>query len=240
VLHIDAATVLPAPDDVLAQQGVPAVTSGQAVLEELAAAAVAELAAAIAPAGVLAAVSAPDFASIYAGAGRNDLRTPLAPIYPRAEQLFMFAVTCGPAVTARIAAAFARRDYPLGAALDAAASLAADRCAQVAQDEAETLVRAAAPADPRGVVALRYSPGYCGWHVSGQQALFAELRPEEVGITLTAGFVMEPLKSVSGIVVVGRPGIHEFSRVYPCCAGCTDQTCRERLRVSGPSPGQEA
>ena len=238
VLDIAAAAVLPAPDDILAQQGVPAVVADQGVLDGIAVAAVANLATTIAPAGVLQEVAIPDFAAVYAGAGHNDRQTPLAPIFPRAERLFLFAVTCGPAVSERIAAAFAAHDFPLGAALDAAASLAADRCAQAAQDAAESVVRAAAPGDPRGLMALRYSPGYCGWHVSGQAALLARLAPVEAGITLTAGFVMEPLKSVSGVVVVGRTGIHHFTRVYACCAGCTEQTCRERLRVSDPQPGR--
>jgi hypothetical protein len=238
VLDIGAATVLPAADDVLAQQGVPAVSAEQDALVEVAVAAVANLAATISPAGVLEEVAIPDFATVYAGAGNNDVQTPLQPIFTRAERLFLFAVTCGAAVSERIAAAFARHDYPLAAALDAAASLAADRCAQVAQDEAEASVRTAAPADPHGLTALRYSPGYCGWHISGQAALLARLAPAEAGITLTAAYVMRPLKSVSGVVVVGRPGIHRFTRAYPCCAGCTEQTCRERLGVSGPRPGR--
>ena len=55
---------------------------------------------------------------------------------------------------------------------------------------------------------LRYSPGYCGWHVSGQINLFNTLTPEKIGITLGESCLMNPLKSVSGVLVAGPPNIH--------------------------------
>lgn len=77
---------------------------------------------------------------------------------------------------------------------------------------------------------LRYSPGYCGWHISGQKALFAALRPEEIGISLRESFLMEPLKSISGVIVGGPGRIHEFEPSYPFCAECKSRSCRERIK----------
>ncbi len=76
---------------------------------------------------------------------------------------------------------------------------------------------------------MRYSPGYCGWHVSGQMALFDYLGPDAVGITLTESFLMHPLKSVSGVIVAGQPDIHRFVHDFPFCAACTGKECRERI-----------
>ncbi|MCK4414710.1 MAG: hypothetical protein KAY32_14345 [Candidatus Eisenbacteria sp.] len=86
------------------------------------------------------------------------------------------------------------------------------------------------PGTPVPLACLRYSPGYCGWNISGQRALFAALKPERIGITLRPSMLMEPLKSVSGVVVGGRPEIHRFADRYPFCADCRTHGCRERIR----------
>jgi hypothetical protein len=81
---------------------------------------------------------------------------------------------------------------------------------------------------------LPYSPGYCGWHISGQRALFRHLEPERIGITLNTSFLMQPLKSVSGVLVVGDPRIHEFDNDFDFCAECATLDCRARIgSVSG-------
>jgi cobalamin-dependent methionine synthase I len=85
-------------------------------------------------------------------------------------------------------------------------------------------------ADNPSMRLLRYSPGYCGWHVSGQRALFDVLRPEEIGITLRESFLMEPLKSISGVIVGGPAEIHSFENSYPFCADCEDRSCRKRIQ----------
>jgi len=141
----------------------------------------------------------------------------------------LFVVTAGPAVSERIGALFKAHDYPLAAALDAAASLAADGAAQWVQDRVATRC-------PPGQGVLRYSPGYCGWHVSGQIELFATLDASEIGVTLTKSCLMDPLKSVSGVIVVGPPSIHHFVHDYDFCADCADHQCRDRIeRVHSPS-----
>jgi len=50
----------------------------------------------------------------------------------------------------------------------------------------------------------RYSPGYCNWDVAEQHKLF-QLFPEDFcGISLTEGALMNPVKSVSGIIGIGK------------------------------------
>jgi hypothetical protein len=48
----------------------------------------------------------------------------------------------------------------------------------------------------------RYSPGYCGWPTGEQHKLFA-LLPDTLGIHLTESALMQPVKSVSGIIGIG-------------------------------------
>jgi hypothetical protein len=50
----------------------------------------------------------------------------------------------------------------------------------------------------------RYSPGYCNWDVSEQQKLFTLLPEEFCGITLTQSSLMQPIKSVSGFIGIGK------------------------------------
>jgi cobalamin-dependent methionine synthase I len=50
----------------------------------------------------------------------------------------------------------------------------------------------------------RYSPGYCGWDVAEQHNLF-ELLPENFcNVKLTSSALMDPVKSVSGIIGIGE------------------------------------
>ena len=71
----------------------------------------------------------------------------------------------------------------------------------------------------------RYSPGYCGWHVSEQQKLFS-LFPvaSPCGIQLTDSSLMIPIKSVSGIIGVGS----HVRKLEYTCGLCTFENCFRR------------
>lgn len=181
------------------------------------------------PRGISEPVTADEFAGIFAGNGKNAPDTPLQKIFPRAGRLHLFAFTLGAPVGAEIKRLFAAGDFALGAVLDAAASLAADNAGRVAEEWAAG--QAAASGEGAGLAALLYSPGYCGWHISGQETLFARLRPQRIGISLNASFLMDPLKSISGVLAAGPAAIHRFSEVYPFCGQCKSPTCRDRGMV---------
>lgn len=73
----------------------------------------------------------------------------------------------------------------------------------------------------------RFSPGYCGWHVSEQQKLFSIFpvsRP--CGIRLTDSSLMLPIKSVSGIIGLG-PDVRKLDYT---CGLCTYEQCFRRKR----------
>ncbi len=178
------------------------------------------------PLGVSEPIRLDEFAGIFAGQGRNAPATPLAGVFPRAERLHLFAFTLGARISGEIQRLFASDDFALGSVLDAVASLAADQAGRIAEAWVES--RDAGQKKGARLKALLYSPGYCGWHISGQEKLFARLRPERIGISLNASFLMSPLKSISGVLVAGPAAIHRFSEVYPFCGQCKSPTCRER------------
>ncbi len=73
----------------------------------------------------------------------------------------------------------------------------------------------------------RFSPGYCGWHVSEQPklfSLFGEKNP--CGIELTDSCLMLPVKSVSGVIGIG-PDV----RYLPyTCGICDMKMCYRRRK----------
>jgi hypothetical protein len=69
-----------------------------------------------------------------------------------------------------------------------------------------------------------YSPGYCGWHVREQQALFSIFPLQPCGIQLNDSSLMHPVKSVSGIVGLG---VEIIQSPYACDI-CGLQSCYKR------------
>jgi hypothetical protein len=176
------------------------------------------------PRGLMEEISAADFAAVYRGMGGNDENTPLEVVLEDATSLALFAVTLGDDISDRITELFGTGEVAEGYILDQVASFAADELAQIA-------ARRFAGSRSGGTAVLPYSPGYCGWNVSGQRALFAHLEPGEIGITLNESCLMHPLKSVSGVLVAAPIEAHDFSPAFPCCATCTTLACQERVAM---------
>ncbi|WP_418699224.1 vitamin B12 dependent-methionine synthase activation domain-containing protein [Bacteroides sp.] len=62
-------------------------------------------------------------------------------------------------------------------------------------------------------ISNNYSPGYCNWHLSEQTKLFRFFPEGITGIHLTESCLMLPVKSVSGIVAIGK---NVKKRAYGC------------------------
>ena len=70
-------------------------------------------------------------------------------------------------------------------------------------------------------VTNRFSPGYCGWDVKEQKSLFDLFEQPCCGITLNSSSLMNPIKSVSGIIGIGPSVKYEpYS-----CSKCNDEHC---------------
>jgi hypothetical protein len=112
--------------------------------------------------------------------------------------------------------------------LDSVASMAADKSVEVLEsylfnDLSERNLTS------NDSIVLGYSPGYCGWDLSGQKKLFEHLNPEEIGVIINESYLMSPLKSVSGVLVHGDKEIHVFESSFTFCSYCKNQTCYDRI-----------
>jgi hypothetical protein len=221
------ADTLPDRRDVLHLQGIPAgVDPSRRILSIVESAEDVYLETAE-PRALMADISQEAFAGVYRGEGRNAPVTPIEAVVLRADALALFAATVGARVTDRIRDLLAHDEPALAVMLDAVASAAADRLTRLLADRFDD---AADRASRGGVVTLGYSPGYCGWHVSGQGALFAYLGPDAIGVTLNESSLMHPLKSVSGVLAAGPADIHRFTPAWAFCADCRNRTCLVRMK----------
>ena len=99
---------------------------------------------------------------------------------------------------------------------DTLGSLVAERAMDFIQAQLEQTVRQEGLA-----ITNRYSPGYCNWPVDDQRQLFSLLPPGVCGISLTASCLMTPIKSVSGIIGIGR----QARKSDYGCDLCNNRTC---------------
>ncbi len=223
VFPIDAAALLPARRRVLLRTGVPAERAPSERILALAERAAALFVHGANPVGVLEEVSLDELLAVHRDGRPPGDSSVLERVAPLGERLVLFAATVGEPVCARIRQLFEEGDAPLGLFLDAVAS---EATAALAEELGEAVL--GERPDP-GLAVLAYSPGYCGWPVSGQRALFARLEPREAGITLGEGALMAPIKSVSGVLVVAPPRAHRFRPDFDFCDVCTERTCLERM-----------
>jgi len=228
IIEIPATELTPSREDVLTQQGVPSGTEVRKDITDIYVRAIELLQDTASIVGIVSEISVQEFAVVFEGEGRNEADTPVGEIFGQSEHLELFTVTVGKQTSDEIDRLFQTSDVALGCMLDAAASVTADRAAaELERRFGETLADRGWSVESGA--ALRYSPGYCGWHISGQKKLFEYLRPEQIGVTLRDSYLMEPLKSVSGVVLAGPREMHEFDPSFPSCAACSTYSCRDRI-----------
>jgi hypothetical protein len=229
VIDIKREAALPSLEQILAVQDIPAERMSDRRTARLAAGARATFERLAQPSGIMDEVRTDEFRHIYAGEGLNDSETVLDDLYPVAAHLSLFAVTVGEAVSREITGLFAKDDYAAAVMLDAAASVGAEMAAEsvAVQYEAQLMSKEMIGA---WQAVLPFSPGYCGWHVSGQKRLFERLKPEVIGVTLGESCLMQPLKSVSGVLVAAGVADFDIEDSYVFCSDCADHTCRDRYQ----------
>ena len=66
-----------------------------------------------------------------------------------------------------------------------------------------------------------YSPGHRDWNISEQMNLFSLLPDNFCGVTLSKSLLMNPIKSVSGIIGVGK----SLKQNRYQCNLCNDMNC---------------
>ena len=133
-----------------------------------------------------------------------------------ASSLAFFICTAGKEISEKSKEFSENVDPITGYILDVIGSIAADKTAELIQKELEISCRKSGLK-----ISDRFSPGYCEWSVSEQKLLFDLFPPKIFGIELTETSLMYPVKSVSGIIGIGK----SLSQKGYQCQWCTDKDC---------------
>jgi hypothetical protein len=139
----------------------------------------------------------------------------------KSDSVAIFLCTAGEEIGIRSRKAMQERDMLRGYIYDVIGSEAVEATADLMQDDLEKAAKSIGLK-----ITNRYSPGYCDWNVAEQHKLF-ELMPDNFcGIRLTDSALMDPEKSVSGII-----GIGENVRFNPyTCGMCDMKDCIYRKK----------
>lgn len=133
-----------------------------------------------------------------------------------ASSLAFFICTVGKQISEKSKKFSENNDPMTGYILDVIGSIAADKTAEFIQKELEI------NCSKSGFkISDRFSPGYCEWSVSEQKLLFDLFPPEIFGVELTAASLMYPVKSVSGLIGIGK----SLSQKRNQCQWCNDKDC---------------
>jgi hypothetical protein len=144
-----------------------------------------------------------------------------------AVALALGLVTAGPVLDEQVRHRLAADDAAGALLLDAVGSAAAEEAAdQVCCRLAAAARGDAAPVPGDRFSGCRVSPGYGGWPLEAQTALFRTLPHEAIGVHLLASFLMVPRKSISFALWLDSEGapLADLSD----CARCLNRVCRHR------------
>lgn len=117
----------------------------------------------------------------------------------KSESIAVFLCTAGEEIGIRSRIAMQEMDLLRGYILDIVGSVIVDAAADFMQNELEKSVGGSGKK-----ITNRYSPGYCGWQVAEQHKLFQLVPGDFCGIKLTESALMDPIKSISGIIGIGK------------------------------------
>jgi hypothetical protein len=142
----------------------------------------------------------------------------------RAGSVAVFLCTAGRGIGEQAQSLIAGKDFLRGYIFDVAGSVIVDAAMDLVQTElGERMAKEGLK------ITNRYSPGYCGWHVSEQHKLFSLVPGNSCNITLNEASLMSPIKSVSGFI-----GIGENVRFNPyTCSACDMLSCIYRKKKPG-------
>lgn len=140
----------------------------------------------------------------------------IARLLEQCNEVAIFALTIGSYLEETVAQ-LAKDGLILQAAvLDAVGSGATEKLADFVQEQIGEMARA------QGLtISRRFSPGYCDWDVSQQKMVFRALPGNSPSVSLTAGCLMIPRKSISGIIGIGPREVENYNP----CKTCDKQDC---------------
>jgi hypothetical protein len=126
----------------------------------------------------------------------------------RSDSAALFLCTAGEEIGEKSRISMKEGDLLKGYIYDVVGSEIVEAAAELMQDELEKKM-----AESGRKITNRFSPGYCGWNVDEQHKLFNLMNENFCGIRLSPSSLMEPVKSVSGIIGIGE---NVKRRPYTC------------------------
>jgi cobalamin-dependent methionine synthase I len=145
--------------------------------------------------------------------------------FNHAEQIVLFLCSIGPGMELWSKQCMSEGDATMGYFVDTVASVVVETIVDALHDHIANYLKT------QGLkVTNRFSPGYCDWSVEEQHKLFSFFPNGFCGVSLTESALMIPIKSVSGIIGVGKKV--EFHPYFCDDCGrkdCTYKAFREKI-----------
>jgi len=225
IITIPVENITPDESEIIKLQGIPAEAEISPMIYELISDAIGIFITEADPVALLKDISKDEFKSLFSGRRVSSSEiSVINQIFPLAERLAIYVITLGHKISNKIKQLFSNSDFALGSMLDSTASAAADLGTLFGEKYFSDLYR-------DNLTTLLYSPGYCGWDISDQAALFKFIGPERIDVSLNESYLMTPIKSVSGVLVSGKKDIHRFERNFEYCSTCKTFSCRDRIEA---------
>ena len=141
------------------------------------------------------------------------------------RELFLFAATLGIKVDIALRRLTLESAATGAAAQAVAAALIETYCDSCCTELEQNLV-------PNLRLLSRFSPGYGDWDLAEQPKIFSLLDVQKIGLTLTDGCMMAPVKSVTAVIGIcagtkanlGEKSAEDGAK----CAGCKNTNCEFR------------
>jgi hypothetical protein len=134
----------------------------------------------------------------------------------KSDSAALFLCTAGGEIGNRSKKSMKDGDLLRGYVYDVVGSEAVEAATDLMQNNLEESVKQSGY-----LITNRFSPGYCGWMVVEQHKLFSLIPDNYCGIRLTESALMDPIKSVSGIIGIGK----NVKRAPYTCSFCDMKDC---------------
>jgi hypothetical protein len=140
-----------------------------------------------------------------------------------ASHLLVGVVTIGDLLEKKVSELFSHGEFPQALALDAVGTVAVEDFSRKVRKLARQEV-----IEQGFKTSRHFSPGYSGWEVSQQEIVFKSIPSDNIGVSLSKGFMMLPQKSLSWVIGAGKE-IIVSSEEENKCKDCQSKYCNYKL-----------
>lgn len=140
-----------------------------------------------------------------------------------ASHLLVGVVTIGDLLEKKVSELFSQGEYPRALTLDVIGTVAVEDFSRKVRKLARQEV-----IEQGFKTSRHFSPGYSGWEVSQQEIVFKSIPSDNIGVSLTKGFMMLPQKSLSWVIGAGKE-IIVSSEEENKCKDCQSKYCNYKL-----------